>query len=240
MVYILANGHINICITLFNSLLWNLPKMWAQIMMTMICWCQWFVDAIDLLVPMICFWHWFVDANDLLMPMISWCQWFFDANYFLMPLICWCHWFLYAIDDACAAAGVWEMRQQQLQRVAAPASRWRWAHSSHPGQDQFINAHNKPTTPPSVLPDVKIRTCICGTVFRDEIAITVESDSDLLKLLRGLFCGRITSRSSGGLLHWAAVKKHSPSQKLLNWNTETHWKTETLAKHKKQVASVAQ
>ena len=98
-----------------------------------------------------------------------------------------------------------------------------WSH-------QFINAHNKLTSRPSMLTNVKVRKLICGTFFRDHIAFAVESDSDLLNFLLGLFFVRITWRSSGGLLHWAAVKKHSPSQKLLNWNTETHWNTENSGK----------
>ena len=67
-----------------------------------------------------------------------------------------------------------------------------------------------------MLPNVKVRKLIYGTFFRDDIAFPVESDSDLLNFLLGLFVGRITQRSSGGILHWAAVKKHSPGQKLLN------------------------
>ena len=62
-------------------------------------------------------------------------------------------------------------------------------------------------------------------------------DSVFVSFVAALFLDRITLRRSGGLLYWAAVKKHRGSQKLLNWNTET---LKTLANTRNGVASEAQ
>ena len=62
-------------------------------------------------------------------------------------------------------------------------------------------------------------------------------DSVFVTFVAALFLDRITLRRSGGLLYWAAVKKHRGSQKLLNWNTET---LKTLANTRNAVASEAQ
>ena len=82
--------------------------------------------------------------------------------------------------------------------------------------DQFINAHNKTTLKLSNVSDFIIRKHSRGTFFMDAIAFGVQFDSDLFNFCPDYFLAGSVARSSGGLLHWAAVKKHSWSQKLLN------------------------
>ena len=86
-------------------------------------------------------------------------------------------------------------------------------------------------------PSSKPRDVFVGHISEKRRSGLEGFDSVFVTFVAALFLDRITLRRSGGLLYWAAVKKHRGSQKLLNWNTET---LKTLANTRNGVASKAQ